>query len=109
MVGQRIRTGLGHPAGCEVRDHLRTDAQGRFQGPRRLRRDGEYRALADAQGYSSGRTRPLRPGPSGVLSFPEILLPREARRFAVERLPPDRAPQAVVDHLHELLAGAGVK
>ena len=76
-------------------DHLQTDTQGRFEGPRRLRRDREYRALADAPGYSPGRTRPLRPGPSGVLTFPEIVLPREARRFTAEGRVLDRQGRPV--------------
>ena len=65
-------------------DHLKADARGQFRGPRRLRPVREYRALAGAEGHLPGRTRPIRPGPPGVLTFPDIVLPREPRRVAVE-------------------------
>ena len=54
------RSGSGRPLGvgragrCSSvrrrRSSFETDAEGRFEGPRRLRRDREYRALAEADG-----------------------------------------------------------
>ena len=87
--------------GFDGSDHLMTDAEGRFRGPRRLRRDREYRALAEAAGHLPGRTRPLRPGRSGVLTFPELVLPAEPRRVAVEG--------RVVDRQGRPVAGAEVR
>ena len=65
-------------------DHLETDLQGRYRGPRNLRRDRAYRALALAEGYGEGRSRPVSADRSDVLTFPEIVLTREPRIFGIK-------------------------
>ncbi|WP_435007318.1 hypothetical protein P12x_004645 [Tundrisphaera lichenicola] len=64
-------------------DHLKTDLQGRFAGPSILRRDREYRAMAHSERFGEGRTRPITPDRSGVLTFPEIVLAREPKPFVI--------------------------
>ncbi len=76
-------------------DGLATDADGRFQGPRKLRRGREYRAAAVADGHASARSRPW-PTPIGaVLAFPDLVLARDAGPVALSGRVLDRRGRPV--------------
>jgi hypothetical protein len=77
-------------------DELKTDAEGGFRVPRRIRRDREYRAIVSAEGFLPARTGPLRPGPSLTSDFAKLVLTPEVRRVVVEGRVLDRQGRPVV-------------
>ena len=85
-------TSIAHFGG---HDELRCDAQGRFHGPRTLRRDREYRALGAADGHLAGRTHYRKPGPGAALEFPDLVLVPEAARVVAEGRVLDRQGRPV--------------
>ncbi|MBX6314252.1 MAG: carboxypeptidase regulatory-like domain-containing protein [Isosphaeraceae bacterium] len=66
----------------EGRQRLRTDADGRFRTPRRLRPDLEYRAEVEADGYALAYTEWLLP--AKAKTFPDIVLSPIAPTRTVE-------------------------
>ena len=78
-------------------DEWKTDVDGRFRIPCRVRRDREYRAIASAEGYLSRRSGPLQPDRSGTSEFADLVLSTEGRRVAVEGRVLDRQGNPVVD------------
>ena len=89
------------PVRFDGSDELKTDPDGRFRTPRRLRLDRDYLAMASADGHLAGRARPLRPvGPDGA-RFSDLVLPVEPNRVAIEGRVVDREGRPVV--------GAGVR
>ena len=95
VPGARVRVGvLARSASGSVdstsiahfdgHDELKADAQGRFRGPRTLRRDREYRAQGGADGHLAGRTHYRKAGPGATLEFPDLVLVREPARVVAE-------------------------
>jgi hypothetical protein len=83
------------------RGELRTDAEGRFRGPKRLGPARQYRALAVLDGRIPARTRAVQGDGTGTLTFPDLVLRREHRRIPVEG--------RVVDRRGEPVSGARVR
>jgi RNA polymerase sigma factor (sigma-70 family) len=55
---------------------IRTDEQGKFQTPRVLEREGEYRAVVQAPGVQSGQTAWLAVSETKGSSFPDLVVHR---------------------------------
>jgi hypothetical protein len=64
-------------------DEILTDADGRFETPRPLRRDRIYRAFASAEGFQAAQTRAIRTVEAGPTSFPDLVLVGDCRRVEV--------------------------
>ena len=76
-------------------DELKTDVDGRYRTPRRLRLDRDYLALASSVGHLPARTRPLRPSGPDSSTFPDLVLPGEPGRVAIEGRVLDRKGRPV--------------
>jgi tetratricopeptide (TPR) repeat protein len=89
-VTSRLRTpeGLSWSFSPSIREswHLHTDSEGRFQTPRRLRRDAEHSASARAKERRPGQTEWLAPT---TPSFFEVV---------VRKVPPPDRASIVADH-----------
>ena len=112
VAGARVRIAVLHrsPSGSvdgvsiahfEGLDELRTDAEGRYRGPRMLRRDREYRAQGVADGHLAGRTHYRKPAGSERVEFPDLVLVKDAARLAIEG--------RILDRQGRPIAGAEVR
>jgi protocatechuate 3,4-dioxygenase beta subunit len=68
--------GTPEPVTFDGQRFLRTDAAGRFQAPRRLPPDGEYRAVVRAEGISTGQTAWLAVSRTTATAFPDLVVHR---------------------------------
>jgi Carboxypeptidase regulatory-like domain len=87
------------PVRFEVSDDLKTDRDGGYQTPRKLRGDRDYLALASVDGHLPARTRPLRPAGQHPAQFPDLVLAGEPGRVSIEGRVVDRKGRPVVDAL----------
>jgi hypothetical protein len=83
------------PVRFDGSEGLKTDLDGRYLIPRRLRVGRDYLALASLDGHLAARSRPFRPTGPGSSTFPDLSMPVEPGLVTLEGRVVDRKGRPV--------------